>query len=323
MSQPSSPPSPVLLSLAKAYLHDPAHLHKIIIPQLTHRLRLATLWSIAPSTKVLDIGCGQGDSALALAHVVGSLPPDASDTASAGAAPSDGPPGTSPGHVTGLDPAPGGYGSPYTLAESQAHILSSPYGARVTFHQSDAPGYLAAHPSASFDYATLCHSLWYFPSAAAVSALFEALHSSGRVGRLCFAEYSLKASTPSQKPHEMAVAVQRRFHQLRGDRGFTLSQANVRGALDPDDMVTLAQGAGWKLKKRGVVDTPGMLDGQWEVGAVVDPSWAEEVVGEGLAKEVEEELLGNVADIKAAVANLKENGESVATMDAVWVVMEP
>ncbi|KAK2063017.1 SAM-dependent methyltransferase [Colletotrichum caudatum] len=318
MSQPSSPPSPVPLSLAKAYLHDPAHLHKIIIPQLTHRLRLATLWSIAPSTKVLDIGCGQGDSALVLAHVVGPPPPDASDAASAGAAPSDGP----PGHVTALDPAPGGYGSPYTLAEAQAHILSSPYGARVTFHQSDAPGYLAAHPSESFDSATLCHSLWYFPSAAAVSALFAALRSSGRVRRLCFAEYTLKAGNPSQKPHEMAVAVQRRLHELRGDKGFTLSQANVRGALDPDDMVALAQEAGWKLKERGVADTPGMLDGQWEVGAVVDPSWAEEVVREGLAKEAEEELLGSVAEIKAAVAELKEKGESVATMDAVWVVME-
>ncbi|KAK1986039.1 SAM-dependent methyltransferase [Colletotrichum cereale] len=319
MSQPSSSPSPVLLSLAKAYLHDPAHLHKVIVPQLAHRLRLATLWSIAPSTKVLDIGCGQGDSALVLAHVVGPPPVDASDAASAGAALPDDPPG--PGHVTGLDPAPGAYGAPYTLAESQAHILSSPYGARVTFHQSDTPGYLAAHPSASFDSATLCHSLWYFPSAAAVSALFAALHSSGRVARLCFAEYSLKAGTPSQKPHELAVAAQRRFHELRGDRGFTLHQANVRGALDPDEMVTLAQEAGWELRERGVVDTPGMLDGQWEVGAVVDPSWADEVIGEGLAKEAEEELLGRVTEIKAAVADLKENGEKVATMDAVWVVM--
>ncbi|KAK1969012.1 SAM-dependent methyltransferase [Colletotrichum sublineola] len=318
MPQPSSSPSPVLLSLAKAYLHDPAHLHKVIIPQLTHRLRLATLWSIAPSMKVLDIGCGQGDSALILAHVVGPAPLDASDAANAGAAPSNGP----PGHVTALDPAPGAYGAPYTLAESQAHILSSPYGACVTFHQCDAPGYLAAHPSASFDSATLCHSLWYFPSAAAVSALFAALQSSGRVGRLCFAEYSLKARTPAQKPHEMAVAVQKRFHELREDRGFTVHQANVRGALDPDEMVALARGAGWKLRERGVVDTPGMLDGQWEVGAVVDPSWAEEVIGEGLTKEAEEELLGRVADIKAAVAELKENGESIATMDAVWVVME-
>ncbi|KZL80318.1 sam-dependent methyltransferase [Colletotrichum incanum] len=315
----SSSPSPILLSLARAYPHDPAHLHTVIIPQLTHRLRLTTVWSIAPSTKVLDIGCGQGDSALVLSHAVGPPTPDGSNTTSAGAA-SGVPPG--PGHVTALDPAPGAYGAPYTLAESQSYILSSPYGARITFHQSDAPAYLASNPSASFDSATLCHSLWYFPSRAAISSLFESLYSSGQIKRLCFAEYSLKARTSSQKPHEMAVAVQKRFHELREDRGFTLHQANVRGALDPEEMVTLAQEAGWELRERGVVDTPGMLDGHWEVGAVIDPSWTEEVVGEGLEREAEEELLERVAEIKAAVANLKENGEKVTTMDAVWVVME-
>ncbi|GKT51876.1 methyltransferase ustM [Colletotrichum spaethianum] len=282
MSQPPSPPSPTLLSLANSYPHNPAHLHTVLLPQLAHRLRLAALWSIAPSTKVLDIGCGQGDSSLALSHVVGPPTPDGDNTTGAGAA-SGAPPG--PGHA-------------------------------------DAPAYLASNPSASFDTAALCHSLWYFPSRAAVVALFEALYSSGQVKRLCFAEYALTARTPSQKPHEMAVAAQKRFHALREDRGLTLHQANVRGALDPEEMVALAQEAGWKLVERGVVDTPGLLDGRWEVGAVVDPSWAEEVAEEGLGKKAEEELLGYVAEVKAAVDKLKESGEKVATMDAVWVVME-
>ncbi|WYZ37544.1 hypothetical protein EsH8_II_001050 [Colletotrichum jinshuiense] len=313
MSQEPSPsPSPVLLRLAEAYPHDPKHLHNVLLPQLAHRLRLAGLWSIAPSTRVLDIGCGQGDSALVLAHAVSP------DDGGAAAAVDD----AGPGHVTALDPAPGDYGSPYTLAQAQAHILSSRYGGRIAFHQSDAPAYLAAHPSAEFDTATLCHSLWYFPSRAAVAALFAALHGSGRVRRLCFAEYSLRARRPSQAPHRAAVEAQRRFHALREDRGFTLHQANVRGALDPEDMVGLAEEAGWKLRERGTAETPGMLDGQWEVGTVVDPSWAEEVVGEKLGREAEDELLGYVASIKAAVDELKQQGEKVTTMDATWVVME-
>ncbi|GKT86639.1 SAM-dependent methyltransferase [Colletotrichum tofieldiae] len=112
----------------------------------------------------------------------------------------------------------------------------------------------------------------------------------------------------------MAVAVQKRFHELREDRGFTLHQANVRGALDPEEMVALAQEAGWELRERGVIDTPGMLDGPWELDG--GGCWG------GLGKEDEQELLGRVAEIKASVANLKENGEKVTTMDAVWVVME-
>ncbi|KAF6821336.1 putative SAM dependent methyltransferase [Colletotrichum sojae] len=305
----SQEPSPAVLALANAYPHDPAHLHSVIIPQIAHRLRLTTLWSIAPSSRVLDIGCGQGDSALVLSHAVAPVAADG--------------PTSAPGHVTALDPAPGDYGSPYTLAQAQAHILASePYGARISFHRADAPSYVAAHPTETFDSATLCHSLWYFPSAGAVSSLFSALYDSSRIRRLCFAEYCIKASRPDQVPHELAVEAQRRFHELREDRGFTLQQANVRGAVDPESLVRLAEEAGWTLREKGTVDTPGMLDGRWEVAAVLDPSWAEEVAGEKLGKEAEEELLGFVARIKAVTDELKEKGSKVETMDATWVVME-
>ncbi|KXH42362.1 SAM-dependent methyltransferase [Colletotrichum nymphaeae SA-01] len=315
-SQPPSP-SPLLLSLAKSYPHDPAHLHKVLLPQLTHRLRLASLWSIAPGARVLDIGCGQGDSALVLSHAVAPLSITADGET--GVSPGPGP----AGHITALDPAPGDYGSPYTLAQSQSHISSSPHGAAITFHQSDAPTYLASHPSSTFDAATLCHSLWYFPSGAAISSLFEALYTSN-VSKVCFAEYALKARTPAQKPHELAVAAQKRFYELRAgaEKGFSLDQGNVRGALAPEEIVKLAEGAGWKVRERGVVDTPGLLDGAWEVGAVVDPSWAEEVVAEGLGKGAEEELLGYVGKIRDAVEEVKGGGGRVETMDAVWVVME-
>ncbi|KAJ0295952.1 hypothetical protein COL5a_011626 [Colletotrichum fioriniae] len=319
----SSSPSPLLLSLAKSYPHDPSHLHKVLLPQLTHRLRLASLWSIAPDTRVLDIGCGQGDSALVLSHAVAplSITPDGDATNTVNPGPD---PGSAPaGHITALDPAPGDYGSPYTLAQSQSHISSSPYGAAITFHQSDAPFYLTSHPSEIFDAATLCHSLWYFPSGAAISSLFEALYRSN-ISKLCFAEYALRARTAAQKPHELAVAAQKRFYALRAgaEKGFSLDQGNVRGALAPEEIVVLAEGAGWKVRERGVVDTPGLLDGQWEVGAVLEASWTEEVVAEGLGKGAEEELLGYVRQIRDAVEEVKGGGGKVETMDAVWVVME-
>ncbi|KAF4927058.1 Methyltransferase ustM [Colletotrichum viniferum] len=297
-----------IAALAKAYPHDPKHLHSVIVPQLTHRLRLASVWSIAPSSRVLDIGCGQGDSALVLAHAVSGSDGEAGSAAV--------------GHVTALDPAPGDYGSPYTLAQAQAHISSSNYGPKITFHQADAPSYLSSHSEDRFDVATLCHSLWYFPSQEAVSSLFTSLHSSGQVQKLCFAEYSLKASKPSQIPHELAVEAQRRFHSLRADRGFTVDQSNVRGALAPEELIRLAEQSGWKLQEKGSVDTPGLLDGRWEVGAVVDPSWTEEVLGEKLGQEAEEELLGYVGRIKEAADELKQKGEGTETLDAVWVVMQ-
>ncbi|TEA22690.1 Methyltransferase ustM [Colletotrichum sidae] len=292
------------LALAPSYLHDPKYT-SIIVPQLAHRLRLCARWSITPSSQILDIGCGQGDSALVLSHIVSSSSPDTS----------------APGHATALDPAPGTYGSPYTLAQSQSFISSTEHGKHITFVNADAPSYLAANPSADFDVATLCHSLWYFPSPAAVSALFRSLSANNQIRRLCFAEYALKASRPSQVPHELAVQAQRRFHQFQQARGVNDNTANVRCALDPDDFVKSAEEAGWKLEDRGRIGTPGLLDGKWEVGAVLDAGWVDEVKHAGLGDAEEEELLGYVAKIRTLVDELKDEREELLTLDAVWVNM--
>lgn len=52
-----------------------------------HRLELLKEWGIRPGQTVLEIGCGQGDTASVLAAAVGEE-----------------------GHVTGMDPAPFDYG---------------------------------------------------------------------------------------------------------------------------------------------------------------------------------------------------------------------
>ncbi|KAG4432126.1 hypothetical protein IFR05_012400, partial [Cadophora sp. M221] len=79
--------------------------------QLAHRQELIAYWDIQLGSRVLEIGCGQGDTTVALADAVGE-----------------------DGSVVALDPGSPDYGSPETLAQSQAHILSTPLGARITFH---------------------------------------------------------------------------------------------------------------------------------------------------------------------------------------------
>ena len=39
--------------------------------QTEHRLNLANFWNIKPGSKVLEIGCGQGDTTAVLAYLVG------------------------------------------------------------------------------------------------------------------------------------------------------------------------------------------------------------------------------------------------------------
>ncbi|KAF8847066.1 hypothetical protein BDZ45DRAFT_755295 [Acephala macrosclerotiorum] len=78
---------------------------------MRHRLRLAQVWNIKPGSRVLEIGCGQGDTTVVLADAVGER-----------------------GEVHALDPGSLTYGSPSNLGQAQEHIKNSPVGSRITFH---------------------------------------------------------------------------------------------------------------------------------------------------------------------------------------------
>ncbi|PYH98056.1 hypothetical protein BO71DRAFT_395538 [Aspergillus ellipticus CBS 707.79] len=133
---------PILTS----FLHNPTLKEKFYIPRFHHRLLIATAWSIPPGQRILDIGCGQGESCLVLAHLV---------------APAR--------HITGIDIAHLEYGSPFTVAESHAYATrtSSPLGARLSFHpRMDTSKFLAGlgRPAGEvFHTVVRCHSLFYFP----------------------------------------------------------------------------------------------------------------------------------------------------------------
>lgn len=57
-------------SIARVSLHDPTHLN-IQISQTVHRLVLLQHWNIPTNSKVLELGCGQGDCTTVLASAVG------------------------------------------------------------------------------------------------------------------------------------------------------------------------------------------------------------------------------------------------------------
>lgn len=77
----------LLTKLAESYLHNPSCRDSIVVPQFQHRLSLASHWHILPGSQVLELGCGQGETTLVLAHLVGPT-----------------------GGVIAVDPAPPDYG---------------------------------------------------------------------------------------------------------------------------------------------------------------------------------------------------------------------
>src|SRR4051812_14495038 len=114
--------------LLSCFRQEPTLKERFHVPRFIERLALVKAWEIKPAQRLLDIGCGQGESSIVLALEQGEF-----------------------GHVTAIDTAPSGYGSPFTVGESQQFILGSVLGPRITFLQTDASSLLEISASTISD----------------------------------------------------------------------------------------------------------------------------------------------------------------------------
>ncbi|PNS17345.1 hypothetical protein CAC42_7028 [Sphaceloma murrayae] len=234
---------------------------KIQISQLKHRLDILACWfgalesaqSALSGKIVVEIGCGQGDMTVALAHAVSSCSSDSQTEA------------VRVGRVVGLDPAPLTYGAPFTLGQAQSHIRASSLGRYVDWEQVDPLEYLSAIVGSAdeADYIVLAHSLFYLPSEAYLADLMRrfavnASRKGAKRTRLLVAEWGMKAVVPAQEAHVLAVKAQ----QLA-----PIEDGNVRLVLDPKDVTALCYKAGWRVSKEQWIECPRLDDGLWEVDA--------------------------------------------------------
>ncbi|KAJ7486806.1 S-adenosyl-L-methionine-dependent methyltransferase [Mycena latifolia] len=257
--------------------------------QAQYRLDLVAKWPIGAGARVLELGCGQGDTTLALAEVVGEN-----------------------GHVDAVDPAPLDYGSPTTLGEAHDVVNAGPLGARISWVQAEPLAFLEAQPEARYDAAVLAHSLWYFSSP---SLILETLRVvSTRARYICVAEWSLEGG-PSAATHILAVLAQGAMECRK-----PASESNVRTVVSPARIKTLAAQAGLVLKEEAlVVPGAGVHDGRWETHHAVRAQFGEEV--EQFVKDEREK--GVVYAMQDAVqASLARVGgmPGVGTMDG-WVAV--
>lgn len=253
----------------------------------SHRATLVSTWSISSNAKILEIGCGQGDCTEILATAVGPT-----------------------GHIDAIDPAPLDYGSPETLGQAQARISQSSIGARITWHQASPLEFLASVEEGTYDAVVLCHSIWYFASPAVVLDTLRALR--GKAPKLCIAEYALSATEPRAVPHVLAALARASLEVHR-----TVSEENIRTALAPHTIRSMAEETGWKLVSESmIVPKEGLEDGRWETNTVVDDSFLKDVESEIREEKIRAVLRSMREAVKNAVGILK--GDPVRTMD-VWV----
>ncbi|KAK0126830.1 hypothetical protein ONS95_008409 [Cadophora gregata] len=229
---------------------DPTSSSASLMSQLAHRQELIAYWDIQPGSRVLEIGCGQGDTTVALADAVGES-----------------------GSVVALDPGSPDYGSPSTLAQAQAHILSTPLGPRITFHFIDPLLYLSTYTGPAYDYIVLSHCIYYFSSPTHLPTLLASLAPHTKT--LCLAEWSLHASSLAQIPHVqtallLSLLETKREINSNGNIRTVLSPAQIMSAVLSTSTSTAASSSlpnsSFTLARQATLPShPGLQDGYWEV----------------------------------------------------------
>lgn len=292
----------ILDTLSTCFLHNGTGRDKTLDSTFSHRIQLCRAWGVGDEAplQVLDVGCGQGESTAVLACFVGKT-----------------------GHVTGLDPAEPSYGAPFTLQQSQNYLAESPLGKRVSFVRDNLPDYLDSGKCRAFDAAVFCHSLWYFSNRDLIRAQFAALARAG-FARVFLAEYTFASEALERRPHQLAARAQMQLHAFKKQEsgGMRSGEPNVRGALEVDELLKVAQSAGWSVARRGCVSPPEeMRDGYWEAKIVTSSSFKEGVLSQGLSTAQEESVLAFIPQVEQAMEQLHSVGGRVATMDVAWAVL--
>ncbi|GAO17426.1 hypothetical protein UVI_02052320 [Ustilaginoidea virens] len=288
--------------LLESSLHDAELVSSFHAPRFRQRLAIIQAWGVREGETILDIGCGQGESCLALALEVGPR-----------------------GHITGIDPAQLDYGHPFTMREAHHHIQKSVLGPRISFFPVDTPSYLAKLDGQRkhFDSVTLCHSLWYFPNDQAVYSLFETL-AKARIRRLYLAEWSYEPTCPSQVAHILAAKAQALLYRYKTPSEPGLREQNVRVGVDQQLILKAAHAAGFKVTEERFISSAGdMREGQFEVRFVLGRVFQQRVADACLTENQREEINAAILKLQSEMERLgSTNTATVGSMDVWCPVLE-
>lgn len=201
--------------------------------QLQHRLSLVEAFQLPKGGRILEIGCGQGDTTMAIAHMIGEE-----------------------GRVVAIDNASRDYGAPFTLGEATDQILQSPLGKRISFHlETDFNEFEVSTP---FDVAVFSHSSWYFKNPKELLVFFKRLRLLTK--RICFAEWDLHYTEIQQRSHFCAVSILA-LHSKLVD-----TESNVQTLFNKTQIQQLLEQSGFHIEKQITVDATFLPDAKWEIG---------------------------------------------------------
>ncbi|WP_440897737.1 SAM-dependent methyltransferase [Amphibacillus sp. Q70] len=199
--------------------------------QLQHRLDLVEKFDVKKGMRVLEIGCGQGDTTVALADAVGEA-----------------------GKVIGIDIASRDYGAPLTLGQATDRIKHSALGERIIFHFD--MDFESFESNELFDLVVFSHSSWYFKRPEDLLRYFKRLRHMTK--SIAFAEWDLDFAHISQRAHFCAASI------LALYSSFVKNDGNIQNLFHKEQIRALLEKAGFQNIEQAMVNATYLQDGQWE-----------------------------------------------------------
>jgi SAM-dependent methyltransferase len=214
--------------------------------QTGFRVALVDAWQIPGDARVLEIGCGQGDTTAALADALGAR-----------------------GRVIAVDVAEPTYGAPITIGDSARHLSEGPLGSRVKFRFGfDVLDPQNAFPDDAFDAVVLAQCTWYFDSLDQLRQTLRQIRP--WAPRLYLSEWDLEPRALEQTAHLLAVLIQGQIEAYRSE-----STSNVRTPYSREALRGVLDETGWAVDSETLVDASALDDAAWEVDACLEDSLPE------------------------------------------------
>ena len=224
---------------AKEVMHLACFTGDITRSRIEHRLRLADFWKIYSGSRVLEIGCGQGETTAVLAYATGES-----------------------GFVYAVDLANENYGSPENLGTARERLMSSHFGDRVNIDLGVTilSSSFDFEPN-SFGYVVLSHCLWYMSSQ---EELRDILFKVRRwAPRICIAEWDPRVTTFGQYQHFMAADIQAICETYHISDHF-----NIKTMFYPHEIENALCATGWDIMDTCSIDAYDVQDSLWEIDIV-------------------------------------------------------
>ena len=226
---------------AREVMHLSGFSGDIELKRIEHRLRLTDFWKIYYGSRILEIGCGQGQTTAALAYTVGEN-----------------------GFVYAVDLANDNYGSPEDLGTARERLMSSHFGDMINIDL----GVNVLNKSFDFDpnsfgYVVLSHCLWYLSSHEELRDILFKVRK--WAPRICIAEWDPRVTGFGQYRHFMAANIQAICEAYHISDHF-----NIKTMFYPHEIENALFATGWEISTQGVIEAYDVQDALWEIDIVKD-----------------------------------------------------